>query len=106
MSAEETDQTKYMNDIGMFHRLQDARSSLLDGGQPLDRRIESASLQILPLRSEDLPGKYRDELKWVQDNIPSDSGGPDGNNGGSADAYVRRSIQFLDAVLRWRTENR
>lgn len=103
MSAEETDQSKYLNDIGMFHRLEDARE-LLRGEHPISERVESAFLQIMPLKPEDLPEQFRDELKWIHDNTSSKPEHHYTNGERSVEEFMCRMAEFLDAVLRWREE--
>ena len=83
----------------MVHRLEDARKLLLE------KRVESAFLQILPLRPEDFPQQFREELMWLQTNYSTEGGRDDDGDAGSAENYSSRAAKFLNAVLRWREES-
>ncbi len=99
VSAKQDDQLKYLSDIGMFHKLGDAKKLLLE------KHVESAFLLTHQLRPEDFPQQFREEFMWLQTNYSTEVGRDNDGDSGSAEKYSSRTAQFLNAVLRWRKEN-
>ena len=91
MSEKQDDQSTYMSDLGMIHRLKDARTLWIK------KNVNGAYLQIEPLKPENFPQQFRKEAIWVHDNFT-----PKVDWAGDVST---RTAQFIDAVLQWHEEN-
>lgn len=106
MSAEETDQIKQLNATRYaLGKLESARSILRRHDRPVRDRIADAHLQVMPCFAEDVPEQFRNEFRWILDNIKSRPESLAEMDSGAVEQVAFRTAKFADTLASWYEEN-